>query len=119
MILMLDKIDKKYPKLREKILDPFAFNCNPNYITTLAILVGLFSGILFYLDLIVIASFLYLFNGFLDILDGRIAKKYKRRTSFGNFYDATLDKLSDMFVMVGISSFKTLEYISFLIMAVP
>lgn len=100
---MLSWLDRKFPELRKKLLNPFAKDINPNYITVLAFLVAMGSGLLYYYSLLIFASVMYLLNGFLDILDGRIAKRHNRRTKFGVFLDPTLDKVSDMIVMVGIS----------------
>ncbi|MBD3263307.1 CDP-alcohol phosphatidyltransferase family protein, partial [Candidatus Woesearchaeota archaeon] len=41
-------------------------------------------------------------NGFLDILDGAIAKKYGT-SKFGDFLDHTFDRLADIAILVGIA----------------
>src|SRR5438309_7573696 len=40
--------------------------------------------------------------GFLDILDGQVARREQRVTAFGAFYDSTLDRYSDMALYMGL-----------------
>jgi len=100
---MLVDFNKKYPNIRKRLLKPLLFNCNPNIITFLALLAAMFSGYLFYIDHIIIASFLLLTNGFLDILDGEIAKKFNRQSKLGDFLDHSIDRIADIFIFFGIA----------------
>src|SRR5207249_2333541 len=40
--------------------------------------------------------------GFLDMLDGQVARKQNRVTAFGAFYDSTLDRYADMALYMGL-----------------
>lgn len=100
---MLPDLDKKFPKLRKKILKPFLIDCNPNIITGLAFLAAVVSGYLFYTNQIVLASIFVFLNGFLDILDGEIAKKYNKRTKIGDFLDHAFDRISDVAIFLGLA----------------
>src|SRR5260370_13435387 len=42
------------------------------------------------------------FAGFLDILDGQVARRQNRVTAFGAFYDSTLDRYADMALYMGL-----------------
>ncbi|HLE37839.1 MAG TPA: CDP-alcohol phosphatidyltransferase family protein, partial [Candidatus Acidoferrales bacterium] len=42
------------------------------------------------------------FAGFLDMLDGQVARRRNRVTAFGAFYDSTLDRYSDMALYMGL-----------------
>lgn len=103
MITMLHDLEEKKPGLRKKLLSPFLIDINPNYITVLAFLVAILSGASFYFDYVFLAGLLYFLNGFLDILDGQIAKEYDRTTEFGDFLDHTLDRLADFAVYFGVA----------------
>jgi phosphatidylglycerophosphate synthase len=42
------------------------------------------------------------FAGFLDMLDGQVARRQNRVTAFGAFYDSTLDRYADMALYMGL-----------------
>lgn len=98
---MLDELEKKYDIRR--FLDKFTVKINPNIITTLALIVAIVAGYLFYIKEPVFAGILVLLNGFLDILDGRIAKKYNLVSKRGDFLDHTFDRLADVAMFTGIA----------------
>ena len=97
---MLTKIEKKY-NLR-KVFDKCIIKINPNKITLLALIAAIIAGYLFYEQYILLASLFVLLNGFLDVLDGQIAKKYGT-SKFGDFLDHTFDRLADVAIFTGIA----------------
>ncbi len=100
---MLVEFNKKFPELRKKILKPFIFNCNPNIVSVFALAVAGLSGYFFYADMIVPASILVLLNGFFDILDGEIAKAYRRTSKLGDFLDHAFDRVADVLMFFGVA----------------
>jgi CDP-diacylglycerol---glycerol-3-phosphate 3-phosphatidyltransferase len=98
---MLALIEKKL-KIR-KLFDKFTFKINPNIISVLALIAAVVAGYLFYANRFVLAGLFVLLNGFFDLLDGQIAKKYNLTTDFGDFIDHTFDRLSDVAIFVGIA----------------
>jgi len=48
------------------------------------------------------AGLMVLFAGFFDILDGALARRTNRTTSFGGILDSTLDRLSEAALLLGI-----------------
>ena len=97
---MLDLIEKKF-KLR-KFLDIFTIKINPNIITILALIAAVIAGYLFYEQYVLFAGLFVLLNGFLDILDGQIAKKFGT-SKLGDFLDHTFDRLADVAIFSGIA----------------
>lgn len=97
---MLTKIDKKY-KIR-RIFDVFVIKINPDIVSSLALVAALIAGYLFYRQSVLLATCFIILNGFLDVLDGQIAKKYGT-SKFGDFLDHTFDRLADVFIFTGIS----------------
>lgn len=85
------------------MLSPFVINMNPNNISLLAFLSAVVSGYFFWTNYLAYAAFFWGLNGFLDILDGEVAKKMKRVSKKGDFLDHTVDRLSDVFVFVGLA----------------
>jgi len=98
---MLHKLNS--PKIRAKILKPFLTNIDPNFITILAFVSAAFAGMFYYYNLILFGALFVLLNGFFDILDGQIAKTYKRTTKLGDFLDHLLDRFSDVIILLGIT----------------
>ena len=98
---MLHKLNT--PDLRRKLLKPFVVNIDPNVVTGLAFIAALFSGMFFYYNYVYLGIVFILLNGFFDILDGEIAKKYKRTSKLGDFLDHTFDRLSDVAILLGIT----------------
>ncbi len=93
---------EKYQSLRKKIIAPFVFKINPNYISFLALVFAGVAGWLFWQGRLFFAAIAVLLNGFFDILDGEIAKKYGE-SKFGDFLDHTFDRLADAAIFIGIA----------------
>jgi len=75
---------------------------NPNYITFLSVVSMLLAvnftfGYSFYL-----AALFVLISGYLDLLDGTIAKYHKHVTKFGAFFDRVADRVNDMLIISSI-----------------
>ncbi len=101
---MLVQLVRKYPWLRERVVAPFIVNVNPNIVSTAALVCAVFSGYFFFSGSFLLAAIFLFLNGFLDIIDGEIAKKGKwKPTKRGDFIDHTFDRVSDVFIFVGIA----------------
>lgn len=76
---------------------------DPNVVTGLSVLAML--GAAFYVvrHEVVLAGALVLLSGFLDVLDGTIARKYKRQTRFGAFLDRVSDRVNDSIILASIA----------------
>lgn len=77
----------------------------PNIITTLSIIVLLASGAAFALGNLRIGSALLLFSGLLDLLDGKVARRGNMSSTFGAFYDSSMDRLGEGALFTGIAIF--------------
>jgi CDP-diacylglycerol--glycerol-3-phosphate 3-phosphatidyltransferase len=49
------------------------------------------------------AAWLVVLAGICDSLDGQIARQANKRSAFGAFFDSTLDRYSDMFLLIGLA----------------
>jgi len=85
----------------EKYFEPlakFLSKTNPNILT----LIGSIPPLLFFVFLInhfyVLAIIAY-FGTIIDIVDGMIARKYNKVSSFGGFLDSTIDRIGDFFII--------------------
>jgi CDP-diacylglycerol--glycerol-3-phosphate 3-phosphatidyltransferase len=86
-----------------KIVDAIAATgINPNLLTAFGMVVNLWAAVLFATGMFRSAAAVIFFAGFLDILDGQVARREKRVTAFGAFFDSTLDRYSDMALYMGL-----------------
>lgn len=75
---------------------------HPNTITTIGTLFVIGSGVAFGLGEIRLGGALLLFSGIFDILDGQVARQGGMMTTFGAFYDSTLDRVGEGAVFSGL-----------------
>jgi archaetidylinositol phosphate synthase len=116
-------------KLREfsnPVFEKFSFIGNflsPNSITLLGLLSSILGGYLLVKRNFVFSAIFFLLSGFFDLIDGIVARKFKKATTFGGVLDAVVDRYEE-FVMV-FSSFLSglvngeLALITFLSMIMP
>lgn len=81
----------------------FVWRLNPNALTLVGAGISLLSAIAFARGEFRWAGALMLFGGFFDLVDGVVARHQGTSTRFGAFLDATLDRLSDMALLLGVS----------------
>jgi CDP-diacylglycerol---glycerol-3-phosphate 3-phosphatidyltransferase len=92
------------------LIRPFAFDplirrrVHPNIVTTVGFVVTIAAGIAYFLGHVRIAGLLVLIGGFIDVIDGQVARGTGLSSVFGAFYDSTLDRISEMVVFLGIFS---------------
>ncbi len=79
-----------------------ATGINPNLLTFLGMLVNLWAAVSFARGQFRLAAAIIFLAGFLDILDGQVARREGRVTAFGAFFDSTLDRYSDMALYMGL-----------------
>ena len=80
-------------------------NVNPNAITTFGTFCTLVSGIIFATGHIRTAGWVLGLTALFDVLDGEVARRTGRSTTFGAFYDSTLDRVADGAILGGLTVF--------------
>ena len=78
---------------------------DPNLLSVLGVLVSLGGSFAFGLGSFFAGGILVLAGGFFDLVDGVVARRHGRATTFGAFLDSTLDRLVDMAILLGILMF--------------
>jgi CDP-diacylglycerol--glycerol-3-phosphate 3-phosphatidyltransferase len=78
---------------------------NPNHITTLGTLCSVIGGVMYGVGWISRAGWFLGITALFDVLDGTVARRTNRSTTFGAFYDSTLDRVADGVVMGGLTVF--------------
>ncbi|MDN5708756.1 MAG: CDP-alcohol phosphatidyltransferase family protein, partial [Planococcus sp. (in: firmicutes)] len=76
--------------------------CTADGVTKTAFAIGLSSGIFIYLDLPVLALFALWLSGFLDVVDGTMARKTKP-SPWGTLLDISFDRLVEISVILGLA----------------
>lgn len=77
---------------------------HPNLITTMGFVATVVAGSLYHFDHVRWAGLGVLLGGLADIFDGRVARESGLASKFGAFYDATLDRISEIVVFIGLLS---------------
>jgi CDP-diacylglycerol--glycerol-3-phosphate 3-phosphatidyltransferase len=79
-----------------------ATGVNPNFLTFLGLVVNFGAAVSFAVGGFRTGALITFFAGFLDMLDGQVARRQNRVTAFGAFYDSTLDRYADMALYMGL-----------------
>jgi CDP-diacylglycerol--glycerol-3-phosphate 3-phosphatidyltransferase len=78
---------------------------NPNLLSLIGVLVSLAAAAVFTLGWFVLGGLLVLAGGVFDLIDGVVARYHGIATRFGAFLDSTLDRVSDMALLLGIAMY--------------
>ncbi|MCF6137419.1 CDP-alcohol phosphatidyltransferase family protein [Pseudalkalibacillus berkeleyi] len=101
---MLDTHGRKYVQpFIEKTADFFLkLGLSANQVTVLGFIIGVSSGIFIYFGYTFLAVFILWFSGFIDAVDGTMARKTKP-SSWGTLLDITFDRLVEISVILGLA----------------
>ena len=80
----------------------FKAGISANFLTYLGLFFALLSGVLIYKGIFFWAGAVLLFSGFLDLMDGAVARLSKKAVPFGGILDSSLDRYGDGFVFAGL-----------------
>src|SRR3979490_341215 len=79
-----------------------ATGVNPIFLAFVGLVVNFAAAAMFAVGRVRTGALIILFAGFLDMLDGQVARRQNRVTAFGAFYDSTLDRYADMALYRGL-----------------
>jgi archaetidylinositol phosphate synthase len=109
--MVLDSKRKNVDPILTKIAKRL-INVNPNLLSVLSLFAAFFAGVFFYLSspqleltnyYLYFAVLFVFINGFLDAIDGKVAKLSKKASLKGDFIDHAIDRYADVFIVVGIA----------------
>ncbi|HET7632451.1 MAG TPA: CDP-alcohol phosphatidyltransferase family protein [Gemmatimonadaceae bacterium] len=97
-----------------RLIDPVADWCvrrgiHPNTITVIGTLCTLTGGVVYATGHISLGGFFLGLTAIFDVLDGTVARRSGKSSTFGAFLDSTLDRLADGFVLGGLAVFYALN----------
>jgi CDP-diacylglycerol--glycerol-3-phosphate 3-phosphatidyltransferase len=79
-----------------------SLNVHPNILTLVGMLINILAMVLFAKGIFTWAAFVILFAGIFDMVDGEVARRTKRVTKFGAFFDSVIDRYSDLLLLLGL-----------------
>ncbi len=95
-----------YLRLIEPVAEWFIrHRVSPNVITTVGTAAACLAGVIFASGHISIAGWTLGILAFFDVVDGTVARRTGQSTTFGAFYDSTLDRVADGFLFGGLTFF--------------
>ena len=101
-----DAIQRGYLRVIEPVADWLVRRrVNPNHITTFGTLCTIVAGVIFATGHIRTGGWFLGITALFDVLDGTVARRTGRSSTFGAFYDSTLDRVSDGVLLGGLAFF--------------
>lgn len=97
-----------------RLIDPVAdwlvrWRVHPNTITVIGTLCTVLGGVIYGTGHIRTAGLFLGLTALFDVLDGTVARRSGRSSTFGAFLDSTLDRVADGAVMAGLATFYALN----------
>ncbi|HEX6534934.1 MAG TPA: CDP-alcohol phosphatidyltransferase family protein [Gemmatimonadaceae bacterium] len=106
MKLLPDWLKQGYLRLIEPLADWLVrHEVQPNTITTIGTLCSVAAGVIYATGHIRTGGWFLGSTALFDVLDGMVARRTNRSSTFGAFYDSTLDRVADGFVLGGVAVF--------------
>lgn len=106
MLTLWHAIKAGYLRLIEPVVEWFIrHEVSPNVITTVGTAAACLAGAIFASGHISIAGWTLGILAFFDVVDGTVARRTGKSTTFGAFYDSTLDRVADGFLFGGLTFF--------------
>lgn len=102
---MLDTHARKYvqPVIRRTAREFLKLGLSANQVTWIAFVLGIASGILVYLGLPVVAVAALWVSGFLDAVDGSMAREQNRMSPWGTVMDVTFDRIVELGIIISLA----------------
>lgn len=87
-----------------KYINPIArkISINPNILTIIGLIISFFAAYMFAVENLLLGAILIILSGFMDVIDGAVARNHFSPTKFGGILDSTADRFSDAFILIGL-----------------
>ena len=98
-----DKVDFALTPVAKKLI-----RVNPNYISWVALILALVAGIVLYFSysylwLLLLGAVIVIISGYLDALDGKVAKLAGKASRRGDYLDHVFDRYADVLMIGGVA----------------
>lgn len=102
--LISAKNRERYLKIVGPVADLLArAGIHPNILSIAGLLLSVGAGLIYCHGSFFWAAWVVVLAGICDTLDGSIARQTNKKSDFGAFFDSTLDRYSDMFILIGLA----------------
>ncbi len=102
--MVLTRFKPLFIQFTSPIVDKLqTFGLSANHISSIGFLISIIGSSFFYLEIYILGSIFVGVGGILDIIDGEIARR-NQVSKKGDFLDHSLDRFSDVIIILGISS---------------
>jgi CDP-diacylglycerol--glycerol-3-phosphate 3-phosphatidyltransferase len=99
-------LQKRAREFAERLVRPLAaLGLTPNMATFLGFLFSCVTAVVLATGNLRIGALMVLLSGAFDMVDGALARVRKQKTTFGAFFDSTLDRYSEAVVLLGLIVF--------------
>ena len=106
MNTLWDWIKKSYLRLVDPVADWLVrWRVHPNTITIFGTLCTVAGGVIYGTGHIRTAGWFLGLTALFDVLDGTVARRSNRSSTFGAFLDSTLDRFSEVAMFIGLAAF--------------
>jgi len=75
---------------------------SPNFLTTVWLILAICSSILIVKGYLLIWLLLYILFPFIDLMDGAVARYYRKTSTVGAFYDGLVDAISEILILLAV-----------------
>src|SRR5690349_11662469 len=103
---MLDTHARKYvtPVIKGGASFFVGLKLTPNHVTALALIIGVFAGLVAYLEHPIIAVTLLWFSGYLDAVDGEMARMTQQSSPWGTLLDVVFDRVVEGSIIIALAA---------------
>jgi phosphatidylglycerophosphate synthase len=99
-------IQQRVRQIVTMIIRPLAgLGITPNTLTVLGLMLSILTAVVIAQGLFLAGGLLVLFAGIFDMFDGAMARARNASTTFGAFFDSTLDRYSESIILFGLLFF--------------
>lgn len=99
---MLDTYGRKYVNPFIDLGANILLKCKltPNSVSIIALIIGILSSVLLYFDKLILAVAFLWISGYLDSVDGAMARKKNLTSAFGTLLDITFDRIVELSIIL-------------------
>jgi CDP-diacylglycerol--glycerol-3-phosphate 3-phosphatidyltransferase len=90
-------LDKYFDTISDCLIN---LRLKPTHVTCIALVIGILASLVYYINNILLAIILLWFSGFLDAVDGTMARKMKAITKSGTLLDICFDRVVELVFII-------------------
>ncbi|MGL5650665.1 MAG: CDP-alcohol phosphatidyltransferase family protein [Paraclostridium sp.] len=117
---MLDTHGRKYvdPIINYGANFFIKLNLTANNVTVIALFLGILTSVFIYIDMNILAVITLWISGYLDAVDGSIARKTKTTSLFGTLMDITFDRIVETSIILSLAMRYSNARINFIVLLI-